>query len=379
MKNTVTNPFPVTGYHGSAYFCDREEELGDLAEAMGARRHITIVALRRMGKTALIRRFFDSLDDRQYIKLYLDLMPTADLRALHEELLTALVRAFPERSSMGRRIWRWVKRIRPTMTFDPYTGQPTVSVTIDPAEMHYASIQDGFRLLEQSGKKIIIAMDEFQQITHYPENQTEAWLRAQIQQLRNTTFIFSGSQQTLLHDMFSSAKRPFYASSQLMHLSYIAPDKYTVFIDKHFRRHGREFPRDLIAQLLDWARCHTYYVQMACNKLFASGEKQINEKTMWAIMGQLLRIQEGLYYTYRELLTNPQWNLLKAIGKEEKVHAPTGQRFIRDHHLGGPATVSRSLKSLLDNELIFRIPDREEKGYYQVYDVFLSRWLETQP
>lgn len=379
MKNSVTNPFPVTGYQGPEYFCDRDEELTNLVEAVASGRHTTIVALRRMGKTALVRRLFDSLNDRQYIKLYLDLMPTTNLKALHGELLTALVRAFPERSTMGQRIWKWIRRLRPTMTFDPYTGLPTVSVTFDPAEVHYASIQDGFRLLDGSGKKVVIALDEFQQITQYPENQTEAWLRAQIQRLRNTTFVFSGSQQTLLQEMFASAKRPFYASSQLMPLTYIAPEEYAIFIETHFRNHRRKFPPEQIQQLLTWTRCHTYYVQMTCNKLFGTGEKQITESVLLSTMGQLLQMQESLFYTYRELLTGPQWDLLKAIAREDKLHAPTAQHFLQKHHLGGAATVSRSLKSLLDNELIFRVPDPEGKGFYQVYDVFLSRWLEAQP
>jgi len=55
----------------------------------------------------------------------------------------------------------------------------------------------------------VFAIDEFQQITNYPEKNTEAFLRTHIQSSQNTVFIFCGSNQKLMHEMFNSAKRPF--------------------------------------------------------------------------------------------------------------------------------------------------------------------------
>ena len=80
--------------------------------------------------------------------------------------------------------------------------------------------------------------------------------------------------------------------------------------------------------------------------------------------------------TFRELLTSPQWSLLQAIAKEGNVYTPTANAFIRTYDLGTPATVKRYLASLLKKEMIFRQFDREGNGFYQVYDVFLSPWLE---
>ncbi len=375
----MKNPFPITGYHGPEYFCDRKDELKQFRDAVFAGRHTTVLALRRMGKTALLKHFFQSLSSRQFHLVYADLMPTMSLKDLNNELLSALVRAFPEKTTMGRKIWQWVKSLRPTLTFDPYTGLPTISVSIEQLEENFRTIADLLKLMDESGKKTVIALDEFQQITQYPERQTEAWLRAQIQQLNNTVFIFSGSQQTILQEMFLSAKRPFYASSQLLALSYIANDAYVLFIQQHFATGKKEIGEREIEILLTWCRGHTYYVQTLCNRLYGRSEQAISESIIRQEMHQLLREQEPLYFTYRDLMTGPQWNLLRSIAKEDKLYAPTASAFIRKHRLGGAATIKRSLATLLGNEMVFQATDVNGKRYYQVYDVFLSRWLEILP
>lgn len=83
-----------------------------------------------------------------------------------------------------------------------------------------------FDYLRLSEKRIYIAIDEFQQVAEYPEKGTEALLRSYIQFLPNVYFIFAGSKQHIMADMFLSAKRPFYQSAQIMNLPLIKEDKY---------------------------------------------------------------------------------------------------------------------------------------------------------
>lgn len=375
----IKNPFPVTGYLGPEYFCDRETELDRLTNAVEARRHTTIVALRRMGKTALLKHFFHTLSPHNFHLIYADLMPTLTLHDLINTLLSELIRAFPENNRFGAKIWKWVKSLRPLITFDPYTGMPTITVSTEHVEENFRTISEMFKILDQSGRMVIIALDEFQQITQYPEEQTQAWMRAQIQQLKNTVFIFSGSQQSLLQEMFMSAKRPFYSSSELLSLTYIDQDLYGTFIQNHFSEGKKRIGQHEIELILSYCRSHTYYVQTLCNRLFGRRERRITETTVRDELYKLLKEQETLYFTYRDLMTSPQYGLLKSMAKEGQVYSPTANWFIQKHRLGGAATVRRSLTTHLKNEMIFQVVDSEGKRYYQVYDVFFSRWLETQP
>ena len=138
----------------------------------------------------------------------------------------------------------------------------------------------------------------------------------------------------------------------------------------------RSITRETIDYILEWSRLHTYYVQLLCNRLFTAEAKTITPDSVNAQIELIFKEQEAVFFTFRELLTSPQWSLLAAIAKENKVYTPTAKAFLRTYDLGTPATVKRSLDALLRKEMIFRKFDNDGQMYYQVYDVFLSRWLE---
>ncbi len=378
MDRKLTTPFPVTGYPGPAYFCDREQETKELIDAISASRNVTLFSIRRMGKTALIHHLFHALSERKnLITIYVDIMPTANLNGFANQLATALAQAYPEESSFGKKIGQWIKGLRPIVSFDPYNGLPQFSFEMGLPDKQQTTIKALLQFLDHSGKKSIIAIDEFQQITKYPEKQTEAWLRSEIQTLKNTNFIFCGSQKHLLFEMFNSAKRPFYASTQMLQIGTIQQPVYADFIKLHFRKAGISIAPEEINFLLEWCRMHTFYVQSLCNRLFQSGIKKISRLIIQNTIDKIFKEHEAVYFTYRELLTDAQWQLLKAIGKEGKVFAPTSMGFIQRYQLGTPATVKRSLDALLLKEMIFREND-SERSYLQVYDLFFSRWLESK-
>lgn len=91
----------------------------------------------------------------------------------------------------------------------------------------------------------------------------------------------------------------------------------------------------------------------------------------------LLNEHEPVFFQYRTLLTPNQWQLLKAIAREDKVYQPSAKHFIQKHLLGTPANVQRSLEALLKKEMVYK--QKDESGlYYRVYDCFLARWLEKK-
>ena len=51
----------MAGYMGPDYFCDRERETAEFVEAIENDRNVTLMAPRRIGKTALIENTFHKL------------------------------------------------------------------------------------------------------------------------------------------------------------------------------------------------------------------------------------------------------------------------------------------------------------------------------
>lgn len=107
------------------------------------------------------------------------------------------------------RVGQFLKSCRPVFTFDELTGAPKVTINIAPSSEE-ATLKEMFEYLQSSEKHCYIAIDEFQQIAEYPEKGVEALLRSYIQFIPNINFVFAGSKQHVMQDMFLSAKRPFY-------------------------------------------------------------------------------------------------------------------------------------------------------------------------
>ncbi|MBA4299504.1 MAG: ATP-binding protein [Cyclobacterium sp.] len=369
---TPTNPFPTSGYYGPRYFCDREKESQQLAQFLQNGQSCLLMGHRRLGKTALIHHVKGLLPaDWEFI--YLDILSTENEQQLLNSLGASLLQHFSEKDSTGKRVWEFVKSLRPTISFDQLSGIPQVSFQTSQAEK---PIIDLLSFLSSWQKPIVIAIDEFQQIHSYPEKNTDAWLRSAIQQLQNVVFLFSGSKQSILSELFSDPSRPFYKSASPLKLEKINKEEYKKFIVNTFAKHGKTMPSDVADQLLDWTKCHTYYVQLLCNRLYQIPTTSYEISDWQTSAQQILNENETFFLHYRTLLSLHQWKLAVAIAKTGRVYGPTSKDFIGKNNLGSSATVFKSLDVLIEKEMIFREFDSEGNTYYEVYDVFFERWIQ---
>lgn len=369
------NPFLISGYHSPEYFCDRKNETSRLLSHIQNGQNVTLTSVRRIGKTGLIKHLFFNLP-AGWKGVYVDILATENLQGFLNMLTTAILNAVPEKESLGKKIWTFVKSMRPVISFDPLTNLPQASFELrqSDTEIHISSIM---KFLEKQDFNIVIAIDEFQQITRYPERNTDALLRSLIQHMTNVRFIFAGSQQHIINEMFSLPSGPFYRSTAIVGIDKIDKNIYNDFIAGWFHKEGRSVNGEIIDGMLLWSCLHTYYVQLICNRVFAAGQKKITD-TLWKEEAyKLLKEQENIFFNYRSMLTSPQWQLMKAIAHEGVVMAPTSKDFIGRYKLGSPSTVLRSLKSLLKNELVYSDFTADGTVYYTIYDILFRRWTES--
>lgn len=179
----------------------------------------------------------------------------------------------------------------------------------------------------------------------------------------------------MMTDLFANPSRPFFRSTQFMKIGKLDRDTYRNFIVAKFGEHSKSISGETVSQILEWTDCHTYYVQLLCNRVFLSDSKEITTETWKEEAAKILKEQEFVFFGYREMLTKPQWDLLKSIASESKVFQPTSSEFISKYGLGNPATVLRSLNSLQKMELIYKESNEDGKSYYEIYDVLFGRWV----
>lgn len=201
----------------------------------------------------------------------------------------------------------------------------------------------------------------------------EAQLRSYIQFLHNAHFIFSGSKRHLMADIFLSPNRPFFQSTRLMELQAIDEAPYYTFASHFFRQQGHQLDKDVFHYFYNMLEGHTWYVQSVLKQLYADGEDVVTEHQADEAIRQLVQDNNAYYETIFSLLPEKQQKLLDAIAHEGYVSAPNSGLFIARYRLTSASSVSSSLKSLTDKELVYKSP-----AGYQVYDRFFGLWLSRR-
>lgn len=371
------NPFITTGYISEEYFCDRQKETEHLINMLKNGNNITLVSQRRIGKTGLIQHVFKKLKvDNELSTIYVDIFSTRSIEDFIKQLSEAIIKKFPEKTSLGKSFWEFLKRLRPLISFDNVTGDPQVKINYQTENEKTQTVQNIFELLEKQENRIIIAIDEFQQITEYSEQNLEALLRSQIQFLHNTTFIFCGSKRRILIDMFSNAKRPFYNSTQFMLLDKIERNKYSEFISKKFEESSITVENEAIELILNLTECYTFYTQKICNRIFAYKPENVNIEIVNSSYTEIIEENRLSYLQLRALLTKAQWNYLIAVAKEKEISKINSQEFLMKYKIGTASNSKRLMEALIEKDLISENLTMKENNY-TINDVFLSYWLRA--
>jgi hypothetical protein len=226
--------------------------------------------------------------------------------------------------------------------------------------------------LSYADKPCIVAIDEFQTIMDYPEQNVEALLRTYIQNCNNARFVFSGSKRHMMGEMFSSPARPFYQSASTISLKPIPLASYTSFIKQHFVQGGLQIEDEAINYIYEKFEGTTWYIQKICNELYAMAEKDtpcgIKEVDM--AISYAIEEKDDIYQDLLVRLSAKQKALLIALAHSGKNVQPTSGEFIKKYHLSSASAVQRSLSALQGKDVI-----TNNSGKYYIYDYFLYYWL----
>lgn len=369
----MKNPFVTSGYEGPEYFCDREEETAKLIRQLTNGNNVVLMSPRRMGKTGLLYHAFqqEEIVD-EYHTFIIDIYSTKNLNDLVAEMGKVILNTLQSKSKKAfEKFVRVVTSLRPGVSFDPL-GNPTWNVEVGTLQNSSTTLDQIFDYIEQSERHCFIAIDEFQQISYYPEKNVEAILRTYIQHCKNANFVFSGSERHLLAEMFSSPARPFYASTSTLNLESINVLRYDEFAKAHFEKAGKLIETGVVETIYNRFEGVTWYIQKVLNYLFADTALGgcCKMEMIDVAVNEIVKDNGAIYADLLYQLTSKQKELLIAINKEGKAKAITGSKFIKAHHLTAASSVQTTIKSLMDKQLV-----TYHLGEYEVYDKFFGIWL----
>lgn len=372
MKKLV-NPFVYQGYESPDYFCDRVSETETLTSHLRNGRNVTLMSPRRIGKTGLIQNTFYHIKekDKDAICLYIDIFPTKCQAEMIRMLGNAVINeVMSKKKSLKKRALEFFSAWKPVFSMDPLTGSPTLSINIEPKQAEL-TLKGIFDYLNTLNREVFIAIDEFQQVSEYPEANTEALLRSHIQFAQHVHFVFSGSKQHLMAEMFGSPQRPFYQSTETMGLLPLQEETYYGFANRFFTEKKGFLDRQVFHDLYSRFDGYTWYIQSVLNRLYEQHRKITSSIQLLDAIRSVILDKSIQYENMIPFLTDNQFSLLKAIARERKVSQPTAQEFIQKNNLPGPSSVQTALESLVNKELVYFLSD----GCI-VYDRFFDLWLQ---
>jgi hypothetical protein len=228
------------------------------------------------------------------------------------------------------------------------------------------------RLADTRGRQVVVALDEFQGIGGFNGGSVEHALRAAVQHQRNVSYVFAGSEPSLMERMLGP-KRPFYKAGPVIRLGRIPPEEFAAFIDSHFQRSGIKPEGGLGTAIVDLAGNLPYDVQRLAHETWdevrMGNRRRATVEDLHQALRRLLGEQHTMFEAAWQRLTLPQRSVMRAVVLEdgrELLSADVRERY----RLGGASSVQYALSALVRDDLISRDGDR-----YVVVDSLLREWV----
>lgn len=371
------NPFVIGKYSGSEYFCDRVEETKTLHKNIVNGRNVAIISQRRLGKTGLIEHFFASQDiDNEYYTFFIDIYAAKSLKEMVLLLAKEVCAKYKRpKGSIFEDFFAAVKSIKTSFSYDGNTGLPSINWSLGEINQPETTLDEILDLLEKADRPCIIAIDEFQQISDFVEDNVDALLRTKIQHCKNINFIFAGSKSHVMTNIFNSPNKPFYNSVIMMQLNAINKNVYIQFSKEKFEEYDKHVDETLVKHVYEYFHGVTWYIQLMMNEAFALTDKEATATDdLFDEVYSNIVVQQG--FTFQEIygrLTEKQKSLVVAMANEDSIEvAVTKSDFIKRHSLDSASSVQTASKSLVEKNIISDL-----NGKKQISDLLFREWLKV--
>lgn len=377
MNQLPVNPFKFGDPVEGDYYLPRPDLENFVSQFLNNRIHVVLIGPRRFGKTSFLLNLLKKFNTNANSYLFIDIFNITS----HKDFLHQLLRALKNREGWMdslKSTFKSFTHFRPKMStqVDVKTGNPSLDLTLDSVISEKDTkeiIQDVLSSLSKFDKGLILAIDEFQKITEIDDGGwLEATLRTHMQQLRNVSFIFTGSRRSVIYDMLNNPSRPLYKFCQSIEFPSFG-DEFTDWVLKRFLNVGITCDRDAIQHLRKLVQDTPNYVQMVCFHLVALGKNKITIEEINNALKTVAQQNAYAYQTLQNSLTHIQQRTLRLAAKEGK------QIFAKEnlskYEISSGAALSSAIRTLKDKGIL----DEEGAGRGTVIfdDPLFAIWLRT--
>ena len=358
-------------------FTDRKEETNRLKMNFLYGVNTILISPRRMGKTSLVEKVSSMVECESLKIAKIDAFGCRSENDFINAFATAVVRATST---------KWEEWIENTKTFLS-RFIPKISIGQDPLSDFSIALEynksntvteDILQLPEtiakQKGIKIVICIDEFQQIADFPDSLTfQKKLRSIWQLQRNVSYCLYGSKKHMMETMFQSQSHPFYRFGDIFYLNKIAESDWVEFICNRFKVTGKEISPELATEICNVTDRYSSYVQQLSWLVWLRTTFRATKEDVEYGIDHMLDACEPLFIQQTESLSSYQMNFLRAL-TDGVTTGFTRSEILNNYQLGTAANISRLKKALTEKDLIALTAPKK----LQISDPILALWLKRR-
>lgn len=377
MANENEAPFVFGVRVEGDTFTDRKEETNRLKMNFLYGVNTILISPRRMGKTSLVEKVSSMVECESLKIAKIDAFGCRSENDFINAFATAVVRATST---------KWEEWIENTKTFLS-RFIPKISIGQDPLSDFSIALEynksntvteDILQLPEtiakQKGIKIVICIDEFQQIADFPDSLTfQKKLRSIWQLQRNVSYCLYGSKKHMMETMFQSQSHPFYRFGDIFYLNKIAESDWVEFICNRFKVTGKEISPELATEICSVTDRYSSYVQQLSWLVWLRTTFRATKEDVEYGIDHMLDACEPLFIQQTESLSSYQMNFLQAL-TDGVTTGFTRSEILNNYQLGTAANISRLKKALTEKDLIALTAPKK----LQISDPILALWLKRR-
>lgn len=362
----VNNPFEFGSAVTGETFIDRKNELKTVKNAMLNQQSLIIMSPRRYGKTSLVK---EALNQLRLPYAFIDLEFVNNKIELCNMLLEKLLRNHPLQRI--KKIISELIKIQPTILIRP-DGSLGIEITLAGKNDRDVYLTDVLefpqKLSIQTSKNHIVVFDEFQNVNRIDEHLTNQ-MRGAFQHHHNVGYVFIGSEESIIENIFQNKDSPFYRFGKHFTLDKIPKDEHVKGLLKLFKSRGID-AKKIINEILEFTRNHPQYTQQLCYEIYevATGNNIINHEHKEIALKQIITHYNSSYSKWLNALSNEQRKIL--MGLAESNLSPYSNEFMQKYNIASSGTIRTAICALVDKDIIIK-----EGGKYVIEDPFFQEWL----
>lgn len=377
MANENEAPFVFGVRVEGNTFTDRKEETNRLKMNFLYGVNTILISPRRMGKTSLVEKVCSLVESDTLKIAKIDAFGCRSENDFINAFATAVVRATSSKwEEWMENAKTFLSRFIPKISIgqDPLTD---FSIALEYNRANTVTediLQLPETIAKQKGIKIVICIDEFQQIADFPDSITfQKKLRSVWQLQSNVSYCLYGSKKHMMEKMFQSQSHPFYRFGDLFYLDKISETDWVEYICDRFRVTGKEISRELASEICTVTDRYSSYVQQLAWLVWLRTDKHATKEDVEFGIDRMLDACEPLFIQQTESLSAYQMNFLRALANG--IHTGfTRSEILDTYQLGTAANISRLKKALTEKDLIMMTAPKK----LEISDPILALWLKRR-